>query len=127
MYKILLADDDADDAEIFYEALCQVDPTSSFYRVETGVDILDYLYDKKNDTPHVIFLDLNMPGMNGKECLAEIKTRPGLKNVPVIMYSTSFQAEDIQETKALGAFEFITKPASVKGLTKILSDFFEKH
>src|SRR5687767_15464750 len=70
---ILLADDDKDDADIFQQALRAVDPSVEFFHVDTGSGLFDFLNDEKNAKPSAIFLDLNMPAMNGWQCLAKLK------------------------------------------------------
>lgn len=70
--------------------------------------------------PHYIFLDLNMPRMNGKQCLKEIKKMKHLENVPVFMYSTSSDTQIMKETKLMGAADYLVKPPSVTQLTEML-------
>lgn len=122
----LLIDDDQDDQEIFLLAANECGKAVKCYTVNSGVSAL-MLLDENPTLAEFIFLDLNMPGMNGKQCLAEIKKRKILKDVPVIIYSTSSLQTDIIETKELGAAMFITKPSSLKDLTKTLADFFGTH
>src|SRR3712207_625430 len=93
---VLLADDDADDAEIFQEALREVAPSTNLYRVESGTAILQYLKDNRNVRPDIIFMDLNMPLMNGWQCLAKLKNTKGLDDIPVIIYTTSSNPRDYE-------------------------------
>src|SRR6266498_4371797 len=72
--------------------------------------------------PHYIFMDLNLPVMNGKECLREIKKKPRFADTPVIIYSTSKLKTDMEEVYKLGATHFLTKPNSFHGIVKIISD-----
>ena len=123
----LLIDDDQDDQEIFILALSNSGQKVSCQTFSNALSGLRQLDNNPAQAPDYIFLDLNMPGMNGKQCLAEIKSRSFLKDVPVIIYSTSSRPQDITETTQLGAAAFITKPSSVRSLTKILSDFFQTH
>lgn len=120
-----LIDDDIDDQEIFALALSQIGEQFQCLVANNGYEGLQIL---KNQIklPHYIFLDLNMPRMNGKECLKEIKKIDRLKNIPVIIYSTSSSIIDIADARSLGASDFITKPFSVKDLTDILRDLFIK-
>lgn len=123
----LLIDDDQDDREIFLIALKDIGKEVECHFADNALMGLAQLDNNPNSTPDYIFVDLNMPGMNGRQCLIEIKNRDFLKAIPVIIYTTSSQPADMIELKALGAAAFITKPPSVKSLSKILSDFFEKH
>ncbi len=95
--------------------------------VDSAASGLERLDSDLVNVPDYIFLDLNMPGMNGKQCLVEIKNRPHLKDVPVIIFSTSSRPQDIRETEQMGATAFITKPSSIRSLANILSDFFDKN
>lgn len=117
---ILLADDDADDRELFREALAIVDPAIRVATVENGEKLIDHL--KKNDAcPDCIFLDLNMPRKSGKECLQEIRGSEKTQSIPVIVYSTSLNSRDVDETYLCGASGFIRKPDTFRELTDILN------
>jgi CheY-like chemotaxis protein len=116
----LLADDDRDDAEIFSEALTTVNPSIKFHHVEDGQEVFQFLSNSKIEKPDVIFLDLNMPAMSGWQCLAKLKNDTALKNIPVIMYSTSSNPREKEIAIELGATGFVTKPTDFKALTKIL-------
>ncbi len=122
----LLIDDDQDDQEIFMIALKDSGQHVKCYMANNAVLGLKQLDSDPAKVPDYIFLDLNMPGMNGKQCLEEIKSRPFLKDVPVVIFSTSSRPQDIKETQSMGAAAFITKPSSIRSLTKILAEFFEK-
>jgi CheY-like chemotaxis protein len=120
-YKIiLLADDDPEDAEMFSLVLDDVDPSVKFSHVDNGLGVFDYLQEKKNPTPDLIFLDINMPEMSGWQCLSLLKENPVTKNIPVMMYSTSSHPKDRQTAFELGATAFITKPSDYKGLQTIV-------
>jgi CheY-like chemotaxis protein len=122
----LLVDDDEDDKEIFCLALQRIDPAIECTTASDGLEALSILKNKSY-VPGYIFLDLNMPRMNGKECLKEIKKQDHLSDVPVIIFSTSAAERDIEETRRLGASSFITKPPLVATLAKKLSDIFANH
>ena len=64
----------------------------------------------------LLFLDLNMPKVDGKKCLSELKKSARLKDIPVVIYSTSSLKKDIEETKAMGAVHFMTKPSAFREL-----------
>lgn len=122
----ILIDDDPDDQEIFLLALQKLQANIKCITADNGIEALQIL-EQENIHPDYIFLDLNMPRMNGKQCLAEIKKIKRLELIPVIIYSTSTVQSDIMETKELGAADYITKQSSIKELTRILSAFFSKH
>jgi|SRR5919202_5172105 CheY-like chemotaxis protein len=115
-----LIDDDEDDQEIFALALKRVSSSITCAFADSGNDALRKLQQDEAFTPNYIFLDLNMPGMNGKQCLAELKQIKRLRHTPVIIYSTSSEQQDVQETQKLGASGFITKPTLVSTLTNQL-------
>lgn len=119
--KFLLVDDDADDTSLFKEVLEEVNPSIVFNSAEDGHQALHLLKKEGSILPDIIFLDLNMPRMSGKECLAEIKNDEKLLHIPVIMYTTSSQSKDIEETIQKGAICFITKPTNISELKNILS------
>lgn len=117
---ILLVDDDADDQYVFKDALQNVAPSIIVDTAVDGIDALQKLSENRT-LPQLIFLDLNMPRMNGKGFLKEIKSSQTLQSIPVIVYSTSSNPTDIEETKALGAKQFITKPNSYNELCEVLT------
>jgi CheY-like chemotaxis protein len=117
-----LVEDDPDDLEIFHLALRDTGREISCISAEDGIKALEKLNGDTSFIPHYIFIDINMPRMNGCECLAAIKKIKRLKNVPVFMYSTSSDPNIISRTKHLGATEFIVKPASIKELVLILTE-----
>lgn len=116
---VFLVDDDADDQEIFALALAEVDNSISCITAKSGMEALDKL-NENTFRPDYIFLDLNMPRMNGKQCLREIKGQAALNKIPVVIYSTSSDDRDIEETRALGAAAFITKPPGISELIRSL-------
>lgn len=118
----LLADDDADDQLLFLEALGEIDTSIECLVALNGEDALQKLKDRRENLPNYIFLDLNMPRMNGLQCLNEIKKMEQLHNIPVIIYTTSAAQRDIDESKKSGAEKFITKPTSFQELKNILHE-----
>ena len=120
-----LIDDDVDDQEIFALALQQIGDQFECQTADDGYLGLQQLMEKTNKLPDFIFLDLNMPRMNGKECLSEIKKQSHLKHIPVIIYSTSSLPNDIIQTQKLGAAAFITKPFSIPELSSKLEEVFQ--
>ena len=117
---VFLADDDIDDQKIFVDAIKEVDKDIQCFCSRDGEEALKALSDSL-PKPDLIFLDLNMPGLNGKQTLAEIKKREDLRDIPVIMYSTFFGQRDIQEIKALGAVYFLAKPTEFNKLVNSLN------
>lgn len=123
--KILLIDDDEDDRDFFQFALEDIDKDIQYHGIESGYEALDFL--KQNLLPDYIFLDLNMPGMSGRECLMELKKNAALIHIPVIIFSTSSDPNDRAETKQLGAIDFITKPSKTSDLINALNNFLSHH
>jgi len=108
---VLIIDDDDDDRSLFSDALGEVSSAVKCLSIGDGHEGLAMLRNETEDLPDLIFLDLNMPRLNGKQCLEEIKKIPKLSHIPVIMYSTTKRWEDVEETQKLGAAYFLTKPA----------------
>lgn len=124
MKTCLLIEDDEDDQEIFSLALKTVDNSIRIIAAYDGPEAMKRLRSSETESVDFIFLDLNMPRMSGKQVLAELKKDIALKNIPVVIYTTSSDASDKEETKQLGAEAFITKPPYMKDLTEILRNFF---
>jgi CheY-like chemotaxis protein len=120
----LLIDDDADDSELFREALEEIDQSISLHCAENGEEALKLLNDV--DKPNIIFLDINMPRMNGWECLKKLKSNNAYKDIPVIMYSTSSHQREVDIAIDLGALSFFTKPHSYSELKKMVKGVIEK-
>lgn len=112
---IFLVDDDVDDVEIFSLALTEVDDSIVCVAAGNGIEALSKLNDN-GLMPDCIFLDLNMPRMDGRQCLAEIKRNPCLQHIPVVIFSTSSEPKDITEALAMGAMDFVTKPSAINEL-----------
>jgi CheY-like chemotaxis protein len=121
-----LIDDDIDDREIFEMALKEIDDSHICITANNGIEAIEKLRNDVEFIPDFIFLDLNMPRMNGRQCLEEIKKIPHVRNVPVIIYSTSSEQRDMEETQKMGAAHFLTKPPSINTLSATLSQFFRQ-
>ena len=117
--NLLLIDDDEDDQEIFLTAAKQLSESVICSTMFDATEALRKL-DEKTLTPDVIFLDLNMPAMNGQQFLTKIKSNPQLKDIPIIIFSTSSNHKTVQLMKDLGAQDFITKPEKFDQLLTIL-------
>ena len=116
---ILIADDDEDDRMLTKEAFDENFEEKEIRFVNDGVELLDYLRRKNkyanpasSPRPSIILLDLNMPKMDGREALREIKSDPKLRTIPVVILTTSKAEQDIIKTYELGVNCFITKPVS---------------
>ncbi len=118
--KIILADDDPDDRSFFEEAIKQLDFDSKVVTVENGKELLDYLESEETDIPHIVFLDLNMPILNGLETLKRLKQQQKYNNIAVAIYSTSSANKDIENTLANGANCYIVKPNDFQNLKSTL-------
>jgi CheY-like chemotaxis protein len=88
--NILLADDDADDRAFFGQALRQIPIAANLITVNDGEELMEYLSQHAEQLPEVLFLDLSMPRKSGFECLTEMKDNSTLKDIPVVMFSTSY-------------------------------------
>jgi len=118
--NILLADDDADDRLFFKEALSGYPLSTNLTTVPDGEHLMQLLINEQYELPDVIFLDLNMPRKNGFECLSEIKINSKLNKVSVVVFSTSFEQEVVNELYQNGAQYFIRKPSEFSQLKKII-------
>lgn len=120
---VLIIDDDEDDRCMFCEAVSEMSKSFNCITASTGHEALEFL-DKATELPDFIFLDLNMPRMNGKQCLEKLKSNSRLSSIPVTIYSTSKFDKDKEETKAAGAEHFLTKPNSLEQLKRELNMIF---
>ena len=125
MRQILLIDDDRDDAELFKEALSELDASIGFEHYEDSKEGLRTLLERHNSLPDIIFLDINMPVVSGWQCLTEFKKSEHLKDIAVIMFTTSSQQREKELAKELGAEGFITKPSDYKTLKTMLASVIE--
>jgi CheY-like chemotaxis protein len=116
----LLIDDDLDDRDFFEISLKKVPYPINYSSAQDGIIGLDLL-SKSPDKPHYIFLDLNLPMLSGKECLARIRQLQGFEKTPVVILSTSSYLADIQDCQRLGATHFFTKVHSVNVLTDTIT------
>ncbi|MGZ4034109.1 MAG: response regulator [Bacteroidia bacterium] len=117
--NILLADDDKDDRFFFDLVLKNLAIPTTLVTMEDGALLMDYLIKNTKGLPDVLFLDLNMPKKNGSECLLEIKQNEKLKNIPVIIYSTSYIEEIADQLYKDGAHYYIRK-TNLDEIEKIL-------
>ena len=124
---ILMADDDEDDREFALKALQENRLINELRFVEDGEELLDYLNrrgrytdPKSSPRPGLILLDLNMPRMDGREALRELKSNPALRQIPVVVLTTSKADKDIIRSYDLGANCCIAKPVTFEGLVEVM-------
>ena len=129
LVPILIADDDIDDCEMIRDALKESRLLNDLYFVKDGEDLMSYLHHQgkyedreKYPQPGLILLDLNMPRKDGREALKEIKGDEHLRQIPVVILTTSQAEEDIFRTYNLGVNSFITKPVAFENLVQIMRD-----
>jgi CheY-like chemotaxis protein len=113
---IVNVDDDVDDREFFSDALKSVDPMIPCVLFENGPELLDYLENTKL-LPDYIFLDINMPKMNGYECAQEIKSNYRSEDIQIVMYSTAFNPLDLEKFDRDG-FKYVVKQSTLPDLVR---------
>jgi CheY-like chemotaxis protein len=124
---ILMADDDEDDILLTEKALKKGKLLNTLYCVRDGEELLDYLLHRgeyadgaQAPRPGIILLDLNMPRKDGREALQEIKSHADLKDIPIVVFTTSKAEEDIYRSYSLGVNSFITKPVTFESLIEVM-------
>ena len=127
---LLMAEDDPDDRLLVREAFSESRLVNEIHFVEDGEALMDYLYrrGKYKDVnlsprPDLILLDLNMPKKDGREALIEIKTNPDFRKIPVVVFTTSTEKEDIIRSYESGASSFIVKPVTFDKLLEMVESF----
>lgn len=120
--SIALVDDDADDRQLFDEALADIIEHYELKSFKDGRLFLEFLNDKqnRNPLPDLVFLDINMPILDGLETLEIIRTQMRIVDVPVVIYSTSCIARDVEKALSAGANLYLTKPTCFKKLKETL-------
>jgi response regulator RpfG family c-di-GMP phosphodiesterase len=127
-YRCVLIDDDLDDQEIFCLALNNINGFAvTCFCYTHCIEAIEKLSDPGFPSPHIVFVDMNMPLMDGVECITELKKMEHLKNVPLILYSTFADPSKIELVKVIGATEFIEKPTDIDLLTERLSLIFKQY
>jgi CheY-like chemotaxis protein len=126
-FIILLADDDEEDRMLACDALAESCQSTQIICVTDGEDLMDYLHRRgkyaapaEAPRPGLILLDLNMPKKDGREALREIKSDPNLRQIPVVVLTTSKAEEDIFHSYDSGASSYISKPVSFGGLVEVM-------
>ncbi|HXY57479.1 MAG TPA: response regulator [Methylocystis sp.] len=133
-HAILLVEDSPEDAEAVLRAFRKSGLINPIHHCADGDEALDYLHRRGRyaqldaaPRPSVILLDLNMPGTDGREVLAEIKQNEALKQIPVVVLTTSSDERDIEKCYAMGANSFIKKPVDLGGFMRaiqLLKDYW---
>jgi CheY-like chemotaxis protein len=123
-YKILLVDDDVDDQFFFMDAIKSLNKPVECAVANNGIEAIHHL-NKIPPPPSLIFLDLNMPKMNGFECLEKIKKLEQYRDIPVVIFSTSSNPKEKERTTRLGAKVFLTKTSNFRKLQKQLDDILK--
>lgn len=118
---LLIIDDDPDDRKLFKESALEVDDSIICFEAAGGKEGLDYLLNENNRLPDFIFLDLRMPKISGQKCLDEIKKVPRLSQIPVFVYTTSTDENDIRELNKQGGALFISKPTDPREIYYLIS------
>lgn len=113
---ILIIDDDIDDIEVFCEAVIDVDHSAECCAANDGYEALNMILNELKTLPSYIFLDLNLPKMDGLECLSILRAESKLQSVPIIIYTSSSAPNDMYESKHLGANYFLRKTSDYKTL-----------
>jgi CheY-like chemotaxis protein len=121
--NIILADDDVDDLELFQSAAKECNENIKIVTAEDGLKLIELL--EKEEPPDVVIMDLNMPGMNGYDCVKVIRGNKKYNTIPIMIFSTSSAKEDIEHCLEIGADFYVVKPRSFKALTDIVSDLNE--
>jgi len=121
----MIIDDDEDDRFAFTSALKEMLSSTECMEAESGDKALVQLRESEI-LPDFIFLDINMPRMNGYDCLKELKGDKKLQNIPVIMYSTSFNEKSINEFRTLGASSYLNKPNDLSKLPEAIIEAIKR-
>ena len=117
-YKFLVADDDADDFLFLKDALEEIAPQVEVAHLDSCLKLVDMM--KESEIPDLIFLDLNMPVLSGRDCMKQIRVHQHWKDVPVIIYSTSKAEKDVNSCQKDGANLYIVKPNSFQSLLNLI-------
>lgn len=127
---ILIAEDDTDDRFLLQAAFQENGFTDQLHFVDNGVELMEFLMARSDQSqnsqplllPKFILLDLNMPKKDGREVLKEIKQHPELKKIPVVIFSTTNNEQEMRRCYELGANSYVTKPNSFEHLLKIVAN-----
>jgi CheY-like chemotaxis protein len=133
-FTVLMAEDDPDDRFLLEQAFLELQSRGDLRFVEDGEELIDYLVRSGKYTdpslsprPSLILLDLNMPKKDGRQALVEIKSDPGLQNIPVVVWTTSNEIEDKTQCEQAGASSFVTKPIAYAELVRTVKKLVAKY
>jgi len=118
--SIILAEDDEDDRLFFKDALRELTIPTHLTTVNDGEQLMMFLNNAENALAHVLFLDINMPRKSGFDCLAEIRNSERLNLLPIIIFSTSFDKQVVNQLHDLGANYYMRKPGGYLRLKEII-------
>jgi len=122
--KLLMAEDDPEDQMLVKDAFEEAHLFNKLDIVDNGEELMDYLYCRgkfsKVSAPDLILLDLNMPKKDGREAIKEIKTDPNLRQIPIIVLTTSRADEDILRSYELGVSSYIAKPVTFAKMVEMI-------
>ena len=123
-FNILLVEDDPADAYLARTAIREAKVVCDVHHVSDGDKAISFLRQKGDQAsaprPDLILLDLNMPGRDGRQVLAEIKSDVSLRDIPVVVLTTSDASSDIKACYAAGANSFVTKPVDLDGFLRAM-------
>ena len=120
--RVFIIDDDEDDKKLFIESVREIDDSIQCFTANDGQEAMKILNDTEWALPDFIFLDLRMPRISGRQCLAEIMKQERLRHIPVFIYTTANDVQESIELKKMGAVHFITKPTNPTDIYYILSE-----
>jgi CheY-like chemotaxis protein len=122
--KILVVDDDKEDHMILHEYFCESGIEKNVLFVENGVRAIEYLESAEDaELPRLVVLDLNMPLLNGSQTLLQLKQNTRLKNIPVIIYSTSESENEKRKCLSFGAIDYMVKPVTMEEGQRMVDKF----
>jgi DNA-binding response OmpR family regulator len=127
---VIMADDDQDDCFLAQEAFVEISVPVDFSCLEDGLVLMDYLSEQSRPEvkalPTLILLDLNMPRKDGRQTLQEIKAEPRLREIPIVIFTTSDEEKDKCFAAKAGADLFIIKPSNYDEWVKIMKSLAER-
>lgn len=120
--SLFLADDDIDDRMLFEDALHEVYTGADLVMATDGEELMEKLQQRLPSLPNLVFLDINMPRMNGFQCLREMRERTLFQDIPVVIISTSNEESIIEQSYSQGANYYICKPNTFEKLKQAIHD-----
>jgi len=124
--KVYLIDDDSEESDLFSEALERIDPTIEFKWFDNVIEAFDFIL-KEQPMPDVLFLDLNLPQVSGKQFLKLLRENRATKTLPVVIYSTSIAKKDIEDTSPYVVKSYLQKPENFEMLCANLKKLVVAH